>query len=88
MKPANDVGLDIKHVHIYTTILSMPLKPYVRQKAIHRWSKLKCANCGMPVLEHEYDSSRDVVLHWAGNCAIVKTRKEKKRETLRIVSST
>jgi len=87
MKPANDVTLDIKRVYFYTLALSARLKDNVRQELLQRYHSVKCDNCGMPVLEHEYDGSRNIVLHWAGNCAIVKTRR-KTREKIHDAHST
>jgi hypothetical protein len=66
----------IKHVHFYISVLStQPLRPTAREELQKRCSGVKCAGCGMPVLEHEYDVDRDIVLHWTANCAIVRNKK-------------
>lgn len=92
MKPLNNIVaigiLDIKRVHFYTLVLSAELKPSVREALLQRYHNVKCGNCGMPVLEHEYDSSRDIVLHWKGNCAISMTRKGKEHEKIHDARST
>jgi len=63
--------LSAKLVHFYTFLLSRPLIPEVRQEILRRCHNMKCPNCGISVLEHEYDANRDIALNWTGNCAIV-----------------
>lgn len=68
-------ALDIKRVYHYTLALSANLKTNVREGILHKCQHLKCSNCGKPVLEHEYDKERDIVLCWAGNCAILRHKR-------------
>jgi hypothetical protein len=76
ISPANDVFLDIRKVWEIVYILSMLKTDSSSQNLIkHRYRSAKCAHCYMPILEHTYDSYNSIVLHWVGNCAIVKKKR-------------
>jgi len=80
--PANDGTLDTKRVYLYTIALSIELKPNVRQEFLQRYHNVKCAGCGMPVLEHEYNKYYNAVRHWESGCTISMIRKGRDREKI------
>jgi hypothetical protein len=76
-KPAaNDMVFTIRNVWVMIYVLSTTLMSRETRAAVERrYRSSKCAHCYKPLLEHVYDSSNGTVLHWQGNCAIVKSKK-------------
>jgi hypothetical protein len=71
--PANIIILGGKQVYYFVLALSSNLNPETRERLSRHLKNVRCINCNMPVLEHQYDG--EIVYHWKGNCAIGLKRK-------------